>query len=256
MQNDKRSSRIKTIGKATSVLKAISQGHSKLSDIAREVKLSKNGVYRLLYSLKQEDLVVQDPVTREYFMGPLLFEISANPLTSHQHLINCAYLEMEDLRQATGETVVLYIKFGVEKIILRQLIGTHNVTFVGRSNPVDHLWSGAAGKALLAQLDERELEMMLGHATLVANTSFSITDKQVFKQEIAKTAERGYATSYSEMELGLADIAVPVEGYIVPASLAIIGPEDRLAPRTAEFVATLKMKAGRISQALSASWNK
>lgn len=256
MQSDKRSNNIKTISKAASVLKAISQGYSKLSDIAREVKLYKNGVYRILYSLKQEDLVVQNPVNREYFMGPLLFELSANPLKTHQNLINCSYLEMEDLRQSVGETVVLHIKFGMEKIILRQLIGTHNVTFVGKPNPVDHLWAGAAGKVLLAQLDEHELEMILDHITLDASTSFAITDKQIFKQEIAKTKERGYATSYSEIELGLADVAVPIEGYIVPASLAIIGPEDRLAPRTMDYVDKLIIKARKISQAVSISLNK
>jgi DNA-binding IclR family transcriptional regulator len=201
-------------------------------------------------------MVVQNPVNREYFMGPLLFELSANPLVTHQNLINCAYLEMEDLRQAVGETVCMHIKFGMEKIILRQLIGTHNVTFIGKPNPVDRLWAGAAGKVLLAQLDEHELEMILEHVTLVANTSFSITDKQVFKQEIAKTKERGYATSYSETDLGVADISVPIEGYIVPTSLTIIGPEDRLASLTIDYVNKLKVKAKNIAQALSVSLNK
>jgi len=256
MQNERTRSQIKTIGKAASVLKAISQGHSKLTEIAREVNLCKNGVYRLLYSLKQEDLVIQDPVTREYFMGPLLFEISANPLKIHQHLINCAYLEIEDLRQTTGETVILDIKFGMEKIILRQLIGTHNVTFVGKANPVEHLWLGAAGKVLLAQLDERELKMILGRIALEASTSFSITDKQVFKREIEKVRKQGYAISYSEVELGLANIAVPIGGYIVPASLGIVGPEDRLSPRTMEFADKLKTKAKKISKDITANWNK
>ena len=256
MQNNKPFNNIKTINKAVRTLKALSMGYSKLSDIAREVKLSKNGVYRLLYSLKQEGMVVQNPVNREYFMGPLLFEISANPLITHKHLINCAYLEMEDLRQAVGETVCMHIKFGMEKIILRQLIGTHNVTFVGKPNPVDHLWVGAAGKALLAQLSEHELEMLLGHITIVPETSFTITDKQIFKQEIVKVKERGYATSYSEMDVGVADISVPIEGYIVPASLTILGPEDRLAPRTIDYVDKLKIKAEKITRALSGSQNR
>jgi IclR family KDG regulon transcriptional repressor len=253
LQNNKRSRNIKSVSKAVSVLKTLSLGHSKLSDIAREVKISKNGVFRLLYSLKQEDLVAQDPVTREYFMGTLLFELSANPLKSNQHLISCSYHEIEDLWQTVGETISLDIKFGVEKIVLRRLLGTHNVSFVGQSSPVDHLWYGATGKVLLAQLNEHELEMILEHITLVPLTPFTITDKQVFRQEIAKTKERGYATSYSECELGAAGIAVPVEGYIVPVSLAIMGPEDRLATRAIDYVDKLKQTAGKISQYLSTS---
>ena len=256
LQNDTSRSNIKTIGKAAGVLKAISQGHSRLSDIAREVGLSKNGVYRLLYSLKQEELVIQDPVTREYLMGPLLFEISANPMKIHQHLINCAHLEIEDLRQTTGETVMLDVKFGMERIILRQMIGTHNVTFVGKPSPIDPLWRGAAGKVLLAQLEERELKTILDHTTLVASTPFTITDKKVFRREIDKVREQGYATGINDIEMGMADVAVPIEGYIVPASLAIIGPDDRLAPRIEEFVDRLKAKAGKISQYLATSLNK
>ena len=253
MQNDNPRSNIKTIGKAANVLRALSLGHSKLSDISREVNICKNGVYRILYSLKYANLVVQDPVTREYLWAMLLFEISANPLKLHQRLINCAYLEMEDLRRVTGETVSMDIKLGVERIILRHLVGTHNITFVGKANPIDYLWTGAAGKVLLAQLKEQELKMVLDHSKLLARTPVSITDKQVFEKEIAEAKERGYATAYSEIELGLADIAVPIEGYVVPASLAIVGPEDRLAPQTFDFVEKLKMKSKIISDNLSKS---
>lgn len=251
MKGDNTRTNIKTIGKAARVLKVISLGFSKLSDISREVDICKNGVYRLLYSLKQEGLVVQDPVTREYFMGPLLYEISANHLILHQRLINCSYLEMEDLRRVTGETVSLDIKFGMERLVLRQLIGTHNITFVGKTNPFDHLWIGAAGKVLLAQLGEHELKMILDQITLVARTPYSITDKTVFKKEIEKVRERGYSAGYNELEIGRADIAVPIEGYIVPASLAIVGPEDRLSPQTMDFVNKLKIKARKISQHIS-----
>jgi DNA-binding IclR family transcriptional regulator len=118
------------------------------------------------------------------------------------------------------------------------------------------LWIGAAGKVLLAQLDKRELKTILEHITLVATTPFTITDKKVFRQEIARTRKRGYATGLNDIEMGLADIAVPIEGYIVPASLAIIGPDDRLAPRIEVFVDKLKAKASKISQYLAASLNK
>jgi len=254
MQNNPSRSNIKSISKAVRVLKALSAGNNKLSDIAREVKISKNGVFRLLYSLKQEELVVQDPVTREYYMGTLLFELSAKPLVSHQRLINCAYLEIEDLRRIVGETIYLEAKFGLDKIILRQLAGTHNLTFVGRTNPVEALWLGASGKVLLSQLNENELDMILDNITLTPATSSSITDKTVFKQEIAKVRERGFATSFNETEMGVAGIAAPISDYVVPVSLAIIGPEDRLAPKTLEYVEELKKKVARISRDLKLSW--
>jgi IclR family transcriptional regulator, KDG regulon repressor len=244
-------STIKSITKAVKVLRAISLGDSHLSDIARGVNLTKNGVFRLLHSLMKEGMVVQDPVTREYYMGPMLFEITVNPLKTHEHFINVVYIEMDNLKQATGETVSLDIKFGTEKILLRRLIGTHDVTYVGKSNPIAHLWVGSTGKALLAQLSEQELDSLLKHITLVQATPFSITDKKIFKQEIIKVKERGYATSFNETDMGVGSVAIPITGYIAPAALAIIGPEDRVTSRIEEYVELLKSKAKKISRQLT-----
>lgn len=251
MQKDKSSNQIKSVNKAISVLTALSYGYSKISDIAREVKISKNGVYRLLYSLKQANMVVQNPLNREYYIGPLLFELSTKPLLTHQYLINCAYVELEELRQTIGETVSLHIKIGADKIRLTQLMGTHNIAFIGTQNIVDPLWNGAAGKVLLAQLSEKELEVILSHIILVPRTPFSTTDKRIFMQEILKVKERGYAINDNETELGVVDLATPIEDYVVPASISVVGPHDRMVPRMMDYVAKLKAKAKKISRTIS-----
>ncbi|MFX1538175.1 MAG: IclR family transcriptional regulator [Promethearchaeota archaeon] len=248
MQKD--SGKIKTITKAAKVLMAISLGNSRLSDIAREVNISKNGVFRLLHSLKEERMVIQDPITREYFMGPMLFEINVNPLITHEHLISIAYMEIDELKRATGETIVLSIKFGLEQMALRRLIGTYDVAYIGKANPISHLWLGATGKVLMAQLSSNDLDVLINYITLIKATPYSITDKKVFKQEIMKVKEKGYATSFSEDEMGVASIATPISGYISPAALAIIGPNDRLASHIEEYVEALKTTSQKISQQL------
>lgn len=239
---------IKSIAKAVKVLKVLSLGNSRLSDIAREVEISKNGVFRILHSLKECGMVIQDPVNREYFLGPVIFEINGNPLRIHDNLINASYTVMDDLNRASGETVTLSIKFGMEQIYLRRLIGTHDVTYIGKANPIAYLWFGATGKVLLGQLSKHDLDLFTKYVTMEEATLYSTTNKDDFKQEIIKVKEKGYATSFNETEVGVASIATPVIGYIVPAALTITGPNDRLASHIEEYVQMLKDTAGKISK--------
>jgi IclR family transcriptional regulator, KDG regulon repressor len=249
MQNSENN--IKTIAKAVKVMRAISIGNSRLSDISREVNINKNGVFRLLHSMMKEGMVVQDVITRGYYLGPTLLDIMENPMKSHEHFINIAYHEMEDLKQATGETISLNIKLGTEQMMLRKVMGTRDVVYIGKTTPIFHLWVGSTGKALMSQLAEHDLDFLLKNIILPGDTPFSITDKEAFKKEIMKVKERGYAMSVNETEMGVASIAIPIRNYIVPAAMAISGPEDRIVSKTEEYFKSLKAKADKIMRQLS-----
>jgi IclR family KDG regulon transcriptional repressor len=250
MRNKPRSTKIKSIGKAVDVLKAISADKNKLSDISRELNIGKSTVHRLLQTLKDCGLVQQDIGNQKYYLGSLLFKLTSDALKAHQYLIYQAYPKMEYLRNLTGETISLDIKIGMEKIKLQQLLGTYNILFVGVPPYYEHLWSGSMGKALLAQLPEQELEIILNNVELLPLTPRTIIDKQVFKQEIAKVRQRGYATGFGETDLSIAGLSAPIENYFVSASLSIIGPLERLSSRMFDFVDELKKKAAEISQDL------
>jgi DNA-binding IclR family transcriptional regulator len=249
--NDNDFKGIKSLGKATAILKALSADIKKLSDIARYVNLSKSTTHRLLRSLIDEGLAAQDPFTEEYYLGPLLFKLISNPIQAHQILMYRAYPVMDELRQFTGETTNLDIKLGNEKYNLMQLPSPKNIAFIARPpGNIDLLWTGSIGKVLLAQLPEDEFEIILDNLKLTPLTPNTIVDKQAFKQEIAKVRQRGYATSFGETDISVVGIAAPIENYSIPASLSIIGPETRLAPKIMNFVDELKKKASEISLVL------
>jgi DNA-binding IclR family transcriptional regulator len=246
---------VKSILKAVEILKSLSHGNRKLTDISRDVNQSKSTVHRLLQALKESGMVHQDPMTEEYYQGTLLFELASDPLVAHQSLIYCAHPKMEDLRRATGETIALEIKSGIEQIRLHRLIGTHSVAFLGAPSIIQLLLPGASGKALLSQVTESELRDILDNIELVKLTPYTVTDKQAYSEEIIKAKQRGYATSYDEVEVGVIGISVPVLNYTVPASMTILGPKDRLTPRIMDLVDEAKRKAGEISQQLLSRFN-
>ncbi len=247
---------IKSIGKAVDILNLISVNSSKLSDISRESKFSKSTVHRLLRTLIESGLVHQDPTTRQYYPGPVLFKLASDPIKIHRYLIYHAYPRMEYLRNITGETISLDIKLGMEKIKLLQLTGTKSLSFLGVGPYYSLLWAGAMGKVLLGQLPEQELEIILNHIELFAITSRTITNMKSFKQEIAKARQRGYATSYGETDISVGAISAPVTNYYVPASLSIMGPLERLSSSIIDYTDELKKKAEELSQELLTSLKK
>lgn len=250
IRNSKPSQNIKSILKAIDILSLLSNDTRKLTEISRKLKISKSTVHRLLNTLKEGGLVIQDPINLEYHPGPLLFDIASNSMKIHQYLIYTAYPYMDDLRNTVGETVSLDIKYGMEKLKLKQLDGLKNIAFVGKPMILDQIWSGASGKVILAQLPENELNVILDNIKLTPLTSRTITDKQAFEKEILKVKERGYSTSISETEEGVAAIAAPIKQYLVPASIAFIGPEDRITSKIMDNIDILKAKAKEITEIL------
>ena len=247
---------IKSVVKAVNVLNAISNNNNKLSDISRETKISKPTLHRLLQTLKQTGLIQQDLIRKEYYLGSLLFKFTSDSLSVHQHLIYKSYSKMDDLRHGTGETVSLDIKVGMEKIKLQQLLGTHNILFVGVPPYYEYLWSGSMGKSLLAQLPDDELKAILDYIELKPLTPRTITDKRQFRREIEKVRERGYATGYGETDLSIAGISAPIHNYCVPASLSLIGPFERLTTHMIDFADELVKKANEISEDILKKNNK
>jgi DNA-binding IclR family transcriptional regulator len=65
--------------------------------------------------------------------------------------------------------------------------------------------------------------------------------------QIKQIRQKGYAITSNEMTVGAMSIAVPIKNYTLPATLYILGPENRLKPRTSEFIEALLNSSKRIS---------
>jgi len=70
----------------------------KITEISKKLQLEKGMVHRILKTLENNGLAAQDPVTRKYYLGPLIQSLADNPLMVHQILIQIARAEMEKLK--------------------------------------------------------------------------------------------------------------------------------------------------------------
>jgi DNA-binding IclR family transcriptional regulator len=239
-----------TIARGAEVLKELGRGTHRLTDICRELKLSKSCTHRLLDSLQRAGLVVQDPATSEYYLGPLIFQLSSNPLVVHGNLIESAFEDLKYLNNASRETVALFIRIGTQRICLEELPSGETIKYVAGTGYTAPVHLGSPGKLLLAQLADDELDKLLHKIQFDATSGDKRNSKQGLKREVAKIRKDGYAMSFGQRVPGSASLSVAIENYIVPVALTVLGPQDRIRSKTDSLLKAIKLAANRISSRL------
>jgi len=252
LEQGSKTSTVKSIFRAANVLNCISEGQNSLTEIAESCELSKSTVHRLLQTLVESGIVVQDPISRKYFVGKLITRLLSRPQVTHEHLIVCAEKEMTILSEKTRETISLGIMLGLKYISLKEVPSRYQLRVVEAETDMQGpLHAGAGGKVLLAQLNDQELQIALDNLHFRAITPFTITDKQKAYAQISQIRHRGYAESTDEVVMGAMCIAVPVKGYSLPACLSIIGPTHRMQDKKLQYRKMLQESASRISKKIA-----
>jgi len=237
---------VNSVYRAAKILSMLSAGKNRITDICKELSLSKSTTHRLLKTLENCGFVFQDPISHQYFLGNLILKLSSNPLTTHQNLIVCAYEEMKKLREISGETVTIHIRIGTQRICLEEMQANQNIRYgVGRGS-VSPIYAGSAGKILLSELKKTEQNNLIKNIQLTPVGPNTITDRNTLFKELEKIKRQGYAISSGETLEGAISISVPIRGYFCPVALSIFGPKFRLGPRIMDYKEEMEMSAKRI----------
>jgi DNA-binding IclR family transcriptional regulator len=229
----------------------LSNDINNLTDIARQCRLNKPTVYRLLKTLEELLMVTQDSATRRYYLGPLVNQIASNPLANHHYLINCALEELRRLWDLTGETVELNIMVGLQYVRLYEIPSRFELKVVAGPDPVGPVYVGATAKVLLAQLDDDELKVALKNIKIIRVTEHSVIDNKELMAQAREIRRQGFAISHGERIPGALCISTPVKNYFWPVALSIVGPEIRFKPGVDQALEEMLSSANRISSTIS-----
>ena len=107
---------VNSVLKSGEILRVLSDGVDRISDLSNRLNLSKSTTHRFLKSLEIAGFVTQDPVTRRYYLGSLILNLASKPIIAHQKLTVSSFDEMKYLRDLSRETVVLHVRTGLERI--------------------------------------------------------------------------------------------------------------------------------------------
>jgi len=243
------------VSRAVSILKVFESANSGLTavQIANQLNLNRSTVHRLLSVLEAEGLVARDTTfngearNSAYRLGPTL--VSLGGLALRQiNLRAIALPQLRALAHKSGETVDLELLVGSDVMIIEEVQGEHMLR-VGVGDNVGSRYPAHAtstGKLLLAGLSEAELKATLPNK-LAALTPFTVTDKQILRDQIAEARRLGWASSWEELEIGLVAIGAPITGRDGEpiAAVSVSGPTARLDRSQIKNLALIVMDTTR-----------
>lgn len=245
---------IELIGKTLAVLEAFvhsPQRQLSLGEISQQLRMNKNAVFRILYSLAEHGYVLKD--NRKYELGPKLVELS-NARMRNTDLLSVAGPILQALRDEFGETVNLGELDGGEIRYIGVWESHDRLRLAERVGAADMLHSSALGKAYLAYLPADEVRGLLGTKRLPAPTENTITSVVALKAELAKVRKQGYAVDAEESTIGACCVACAIldaSGTRPVASVSISGPVVRMGEsRIAEVSEALKKAVSEIQMRL------
>ena len=224
-------SRPSSVEKAMDILFCFDPQHPqlRLTDISQRLGLHKSTTHRLLSLLKKKRLIHADTTSQLYSLGPGVVEL-AWVLLRQQDLQTICHPHLEHLRQATNETVSLYIRLGDRRVCIEELESGQDIKYSQTAGLAAPLYVGAPGKALLAYLPPVELEALLATLPLLALTPNTVTDRAQLLEELATVRQHGYAVSVGERSLWASAAAAPIQDWSGKpiAAISVLGPSHRL----------------------------
>jgi DNA-binding IclR family transcriptional regulator len=246
--NSSKSANVSTsLHRATDILTCLSNGINTVTDIAKYCNYSNSTVHRLLQNLKKLNWAVQDENNHQYYLGSLVTQLSSNQIAAHRYLIMQSLREMIRLSNTTEETVNLGIMLQLHYTLLHEIASQHDLRITEESKRLGPLYIGATAKVLLSQLPDAELKTTLARINFNHVTETTVTDKELLMSQLIECRQKGYCITYGERIPGAVCISAPIKNYFCPASLSIVGPENRLRERVNSVIEELKTSASRIS---------
>jgi IclR family transcriptional regulator, pca regulon regulatory protein len=186
-----------------------------VSELAREVGLSRSTTHRYMSTLTRLGYLQQDPSSRRYRLGPRVLDLGFSAINSMElRVISSPYLQR--LSDETGFTVNMAILDGADILYVERCrssrAGQREIDLnlhVGSRLPA---YCTSMGKVLLAYLSPERRAALLDGVPLRKRGPNTLTSRRALEAELAAVRERGLALNNEELAYGLRSIAAPVRG--------------------------------------------
>lgn len=212
-----------------------------VTEISRMVGIHKSTAFGLISTLVANSILEKNENTGKYRLGLELFRLGTKVNLSLKKLV-LPYLE--ELASMFKETCNFVILRGTSVMYLEKVEGSHSMrisTLVGGEKPIH---CTAVGKAIVAFLNEKDLENMIKILVLKKYTDNTITSKSAFRKSLGEIKVKGYAEDLEELENGLHCIAAPIfNQYKIPfGAISISGPVSRMTAEVCNEMGTILIK--------------
>ena len=222
-----------------------------VNEIARRIGVHKSTASRLLATLESAAFVARNPETGRFNLGIGLVSL-VSPFLAQLEVVKAARPVLSHLALDLGETASLGLWTGAEVVMVEQTQGSRPIGQVAHAGGRLAAHSTAAGKILLANLPDEELDAFFAHP-LHAETECTRTSREALLPELMTARQTGYALNIEEHQAetcGIATLIRNAAGHPA-AALTLSIPRHRFdLMRQTELARRMQRDALEISRRL------
>lgn len=207
---------VQSVERAIDILDCLSE-HSKgigIGELSKNLGLSKSTIHRIITTLKHKEYVSQNKENDKYQLGVKLLNLSSSIL-NNMDLINIARPYIYEFANKVDEVIHLCIPdesytniIYVDKVTSENTSRTITMSSsIGKKAPI---YCTASGKLLLSQYSDDKIKEILKDINFVKYTQNTITDMNIFLNEIHEIRKNSYALDNIEYDTGVLCISVPI----------------------------------------------
>jgi DNA-binding IclR family transcriptional regulator len=220
---------VKSALRALEILELLTSVERPLSfaEIGERLGYPRSSLHGLMRTLLQRGWVELDGA-RAYTLGIRAWEAGQ----SYHRALSLAERGrqyMERVRDQLNETVQMAVLDGRRHVYIAKVDGAQRLVLQSEVGRRLEAHATALGKALLAHVDEAELDRLLDGVALERFTPATISDTAALRAELERIRARGYATDDEEYTPGVRCVAAPVRSHDgrVVAAMSVSVPTVR-----------------------------
>jgi DNA-binding IclR family transcriptional regulator len=232
-----------TVGKALDVLDAVAAyGRPvRFSDMLANSAFPKATLYRFLQTLTHQGMLAYDEDRSTYSLGVRLVRL-AHAAWATSSLAPIARPYLDELSEETGETIHLAQMDLGQVLYVDKRNAAKPVEMFSSAGKVGPAYCTGVGKAMLAYLDDPDLDAAIARQSFHRFTSETLDSSEKLKSELTAIRARGYAFDREEHEPGIICCAVPIMSRVG----RVIGAISVTSTTSRTSLAALEAQAGRI----------
>ncbi len=223
-----------------------------LTELALRAGMPPSTAHRLLGTLENQRFAEFDTNSQCWKIGVEAYRVGSGFLRQI-NLVETAQTMMQALVTTTGETANLAIPERGSVVFISQVETAHPIRAFFSPGTRSLMHASGAGKALLAELSQGEVEARLQETGLPAFTQKTITNTKDLFAELEKIRAQGWSFDDEERYDGMCCVAAPVfnaHGQAV-AALSVSGPSARFTLQTVTKISTaVRQSAAQVTAAM------
>nr|WP_174838559.1 MULTISPECIES: IclR family transcriptional regulator [unclassified Ruegeria] len=220
-----------TIGKACDVLDQVAAfGRPvRFGELLEHSSFPKATLYRFLQSLSNQGMLSYEPDRQTYSPGIRLVRL-AHAAWMQSSLAPIARPALDALSQDTGETVHLAQLDSGQVIYVDKRNAHRPIEMFSDAGKVGPAYCTGVGKAMMAYLDEAQLQKTISQQSFHRFTPKTLTSEQALRRDLAAIRKRGYAVDNEEHEPGIICVACPIltDGGRLLGAVSVTGSTERM----------------------------